>query len=101
MDDLIEEVKCNLEWAETSDKENHKMLRTQSNKGLGFQKRAPLRFSSSNLLNWKAEDSSMGSKGTFKPARSLNKYYFTVLHKKTFGRKNFLFTKYDSSAKTQ
>lgn len=101
MEDLIEEVKSNHEWGEMAGKENYKHTRYPANKKLGFQKRNPFNFSSTNLMNWKIEDSSSGSKGSFKAGHSLNKYYFTVLQKNTYGKKQFLFTKYDETIKTQ
>jgi hypothetical protein len=99
MDGVIDEIRNNLEWGSATHKEN-KLTKSHSNKKLGFQRRDPFRFSSSNLAAWKIEDPS-NSKSSLRADRSLNKYYFTVLHKKTFGKKHFLFTKYDSSAKSQ
>lgn len=57
----------------------------------------------SNLFNLRNLDSPsfQSNESTFKPEKSLNKYFFNILNKKTVGKKQFLFTKYDSTIKSE
>ena len=94
LDDVIDEVRGNLEWAYLPPQmADSKLVRTTSQKKLGFQKRTSPRYSCNNLLNWKIEELPINSQESFKVGKSLNKYYFSKLNKQTVGRKQFLFTK--------
>jgi hypothetical protein len=73
------------------------VLSSPSNKKLGFQKRVPFRTTSNNLLHLKIEETSSVSQENFKPARSLNKYYLTILSKKSIGKKHFFYTRNEAS----
>ena len=64
--------------------------------------REPFRISSyGNLLHWKNDEVERRSQESSKGGKTLNKYYFSALSKKTVGRKQFLFTKADSTMKTE
>ena len=103
LDDVMEEVRCNFEWGTLPEhmRTISSLVKSASSKQLGFQKRIAFQPSCNNLLNIKTEDDAGNTKDNYKLAKSLNKYYFTLLNKRTVGKKQFLFTRADMTVRAE
>ena len=91
-------MRRNLAWGEFKENESVDCNKFGSSKKKGFQKRKVPYFRYMNGNGQRQMSEASITKNFAK--RSLNQYYLTLLNKKTFGRKKFLQSQFDSSQKS-